>query len=229
MTLAPEPRLIFDVPGGQLALRATDLEVWAEHLDWCYRLMGIPRGGTIAAQDFGSSPISFLGSCLLIPGLETGVAERMDGRFICLDASPERVTLTPAVLAQLAVDALIVRSDVFGLLDAEIARKSPGGYPANLRLVVAIDENDTPIRGRAVWRHLLNVPASMLLAPECPVCGGFHLRSGYYEVGAKGVVRNLRLPGTTPCCLPFAEIVAPGGCSVAPGDFRIVYIGTARG
>lgn len=229
MLLAPEPRLSFDVPGGQLALGAADLEVWAEHLAWCYRFMGIPAGATIAAQDFGSSPISFLGSALLMPGLAAGIAERMDGRFICLDASPERVTLTPAVLAQLPVNVLIVRADVLGLLEAEVAKKLRGGFPPDLRLVITIGENDRPVPGHVAWRHLLNVPAGMLLAPECGSCGGFHLRNSFYEAAAGGEIRNLRLPSAASCHLEFAEIAAPGSCDVSPGDARIVYSGPGRG
>ena len=109
-------RLIFDVPDGRLCFADGDLDTWAEHLTWCYRLMGVEEGATIAVQDFGSSPLSFLGSALLMPGLARGVAERLGGRFVGLDASPERVTLTPAVLDQLAVDVLVVRSSVADLL-----------------------------------------------------------------------------------------------------------------
>jgi hypothetical protein len=227
MQLAPEPRLSFDVPNGRLTLSAVDLDLWAEHLAWCYGFMGVPHGATIAAQDFGSSPISFLGSRLLMPGLQAGVAERMDGRFICLDASAERVTLTSAVLAQLPVDALVVRADIVGLLEGEIARKSVGGFPSGQRLIVSMDENDVPVRDRAVWRHLLNVPASMLLAPECSTCGGFHLRPDFYEVRTNGEIRNLLMPEASPCSLPAAQIVASGECSVAPEDDCIVYFGTA--
>ncbi len=229
MPLAPEPRLSFDVPNGRLALGAADLELWAEHLAWCYGFMGIPHGATIAAQDFGSSPISFLGSALLMPGLDAGVAERMDGRFICLDASAERATLTPAVLAQLPVDALVVRAEVLGLLQAEVAKRSHIGFEPNYRLIVAIDENDRPVQGDAVWRHLLNVPASMLLAPECRACGGFHLREGFYEVSADGEIRNLRLSAASRCHLEYAENLALGRCAVAPGDACVTYSGPNGG
>src|SRR5271167_451039 len=115
--------LLFDVPGGRLAFGDGDLDIWAEHRTWCYRMMGIADGATIAVQDFGSSPISFLGSSLLMPGLQRGVAERIDGRFICLDASAERVTLTPALLSQLSVDALVIREDVIELLSAELRKR----------------------------------------------------------------------------------------------------------
>jgi hypothetical protein len=229
MLLAPEPRLYFDVPNGRLALCAVDLERWAEHLAWCYGFMGIAHGATIAAQDFGSSPISFLGSALLMPGLDAGIAERMEGRFICLDASGERTTLTPGVLAQLPVDALIVRADILGLLQAEIAKKSRSGIESGLRLIVTIDENDRPVQGRGVWRHLLNVPASMLLAPECPQCGHFHLRNGFYEVTTDGEIRNLRLSGAARCRLEHAEILVPGRCAMGPEDACVAYCEPNRG
>src|ERR1035437_4554165 len=117
------PYLLFDVPGGHLAFGDGDLDIWAEHLAWCYRMMGIPDGATIAVQDFGSSPISFLGSSLLMPGLQRGVAERIDGRFVCLSPPAGRVPLTPALLAQLAVDPLFIREDVLVLLSAELHKK----------------------------------------------------------------------------------------------------------
>ncbi len=218
MLLAHEPRLSFDVPNGRLTLSAADLELWAEHLAWCYAFMGVPRGATIAVQDFGSSPLSFLGSALLMPGLRAGIAERMDGRFICLDASAERVTLTPAVFAQLEVDALIVRADVLGLFRAEMAKKPHAGFGSEVRLVVAIGEDDRPDRGDGAWRHLLNVPSAMLLAPECPACGFFHLREGFYRADSDGGIRNLRLRDASRCHLEFAGILAPGSCAAAPGD-----------
>ena len=223
MQLAHEPRLSFAVPNGRLALSAADLELWAEHLAWCYGFMGVARCATIAAQDFGSSPLSFLGSALLMPGLRAGVAERMEGRFICLDASAERVTLTPALLAQLPVDALIVRADVLGLLQTEMAKKSRAGFGSNLRLIVAIGETDRPVRGAGVWRNLLNVPASMLMAPECPACHRFHLREGFYRAEPDGGIHNQRLLGVPRCHLQFAEILAPGSCAAAPGDACVAY------
>ncbi len=228
MQLAHEPRLSFDVPNGRLALSAADLELWAEHLAWCYSFMGVAHGATIAAQDFGGSPISFLGSALLMPGLRAGVAERMEGRFICLDASAERVTLTPAVLAQLPVDALVVRADVLGLLQTEMAKRSRAGF-GSLRLIVAIGESDRPVRGAGVWRHLLNVPASMLIAPQCPACRRFHLRDGFYRAEADGGIHNLRLLGVPRCHLQFAETLPPGSCAASPGDACVGYPESEKG
>ncbi len=55
-------RLSFDVPGGQLLFGDGDLDVWAEHLVWCYRMLGVEDGATIAVQDYGTSPLAFLSS-----------------------------------------------------------------------------------------------------------------------------------------------------------------------
>ena len=173
--------LFFDVPGGSLSFGNGDLDVWAEHLTWCYRMMGIPDGATIAAQDFGSSPISFLGSNLLMPGLRRGVAESIDGRFICLDASAERVTLTPALLAQLKVDALVVRDDIVELLAAELRKKgSVELAKQTMKTTIAVFGDEPPAHSptRAQpWRHLMHIERALLLAPECAQCGFFHLRS----------------------------------------------------
>src|SRR5208282_6082088 len=165
------PYLCFDVPGGRLAFGAGDLDIWAEHLAWCYRMMGIPDGATIAVQDFGSSPISFLGSSLLMPGLRRGVAERIDGRFICLDASAERVTLTPALLAQLKVDALVVRNDIVELLAAELRKKGSAEVATQaMKTTIVVFGDEPPALNPTVtqpWRHLMHVERALLLAPEC--------------------------------------------------------------
>ena len=212
--------LFFDVPGGSLSFRDGDLDVWAEHLTWCYRVMGIADGATIAAQDFGSSPISFLGSSLLMPGLRRGVAERIDGRFICLDASAERVTLTPSLLAQLKVDALVVRDDIVELLAAELRKKGSAKLAKQtMKMTIAVFSDEPPAHnptGAQPWRHLMHVERALLLAPECAQCGFFHLRSGFYEV--KGAtIRNLKL-ALPPYELPRGELIPAGNCSAGPDD-----------
>jgi len=215
--------LFFDVPGGSLSFGDGDLDVWAEHLTWCYRMMGIPDGATIAAQDFGSSPISFLGSSLLMPGLRRGVAERIDGRFICLDASAERVTLTPALLAQLKVDALVVRDDIVELLAAELRKKGSAELAKQtMKTTIAVFGDEPPAHSptRAQpWRHLMHVESALLLAPECAQCGFFHLRNGFYEV--KGVtIRNLK-HAVPPYELSRGDLIPAGRCAAGPDDWGI--------
>ncbi len=219
-------RLIFDVPDGRLCFADGDLDTWAEHLTWCYRLMGVEEGATIAVQDFGSSPLSFLGSALLMPRLARGVAERLGGRFVGLDASPERVTLTPAVLDQLAVDVLVVRSSVADLLHEMSQRAHRGVERRTTRTIVAF-RDDQPASVRAVpWRYLLQIESALLLAPECPSCRRFHLRAGFYAL-RDGVVRNSRLRSARPYRLQGAEVLEPGRCSAGPDDWYIRYPGRA--
>jgi hypothetical protein len=214
--------LIFDLPEGRLRFAEHDLDTWAEHLTWCYRLMGVADGATIAVQDFGTSPLAFLGSALLMPHLREGVAERLGGRFIGLDASPERVTLTPAVLSQVGVDVLVVRADVADLLSemSQRAGRAPDRLAARMIVVFGDDE---PFPVRAVpWRYLLHVEPALLLAPECPDCGLFHLRRGFYDV-KHDLVRNLRLGSARRHRLRQASILEPGHCGLSPDDWCIRY------
>jgi hypothetical protein len=226
----PTENLLFDVPGGRLAFGDGDLDIWAEHLAWCYRTMGIPDGATIAVQDFGSSPISFLGSSLLMPGLQRGVAERIEGRFICLDASAERVTLTPALLAQLAVDALVIREDVLELLSAELHKK---GFAALAQrpmktIVVFGDEPPALNPGRLrPSRHLMHVESALLLAPQCVKCECFHLREGFYQVDGR-IIRNLLLAAPA-YDLPRGEMFSPSHCAAGASDWCIGWSPRGRG
>ncbi len=222
--------LLFDLPGGRLAFAEGDLDTWAEHLTWCYRMMGIADGATIAVQDFGSSPISFLGSSLLMPGLQRGVAERIDGRFICLDASAERVTLTPALLSQLSVDALVIREDVIELLSAELRKREFVALAKRpmKTIVVFGDEPPSFNPGRpAPWRHLMHVESTLLLAPQCVKCDCFHFRQGFYAIDGR-TIRNLRLTAP-PCDLPRGELFPPSHCAAGIGDWCIGLSPRGRG
>lgn len=220
--------LFFDVPGGRLAFGDGDLDIWAEHLAWCYHMMGVGDGATVAVQDFGSSPISFLGSSLLMPGLRRGVAERIEGRFICLDASAERVTLTPALLAQLDVDALVIREDVLELLSAELDKK---GFTAlaqrTMKTIVVFGDEPAPCNpGRfQPSRHFMHVENALLLAPQCVKCDCFHLREGFYQVDGR-VIRNLRLAAPAHD-LSRGELFSPSHCAAGSGDWCIGW--SARG
>lgn len=214
--------LLFDLPGGRLAFAAGGLDIWAEHLTWCYRMMGIPDGATIAVQDFGSSPISFLGSSLLMPGLQRGVAERIDGRFICLDASAERVTLTPALLSQLTVDALVIREDVIELLSAELRKTEFVALAKRPMKTIVVFGDEPPAFNAArpdLWRHLMHVENTLLLAPQCVKCDCFHFREGFYEVDRR-IVRNLRMTAP-PYDLPPGELFPPSHCAAGIRDWSI--------
>jgi len=222
--------LSFDVPGGRLSFGSGELDGWAEHLTWCYRMLGVPDGATIAVQDFGSSPLSFLGSRLLMPWLDSGVAERMGGRFVCLDASTERITLTPALMTQLAIDALVIRRDVVELLEVELRKKGFAdlAHRAMKTIVVQGDEpHGADPAGSQAWARLLHVESALILAPECARCGCFHLRDGVYKVVGRQIY-NLRL-ATPPYELYNGAIFPPSRCDSENRDWCIHVSGRDRG
>ncbi len=213
--------LLLETPEGYLSFSEGDLDVWAEHLTWCYRMIGVSEGATVAVQDFGTSALSYLGSALLMPTLTAGVAERLGGRTICLDASSERVSLTPAVIKQLEPDVLVVRADVLGLL-LETCRGAGVDVVAETGMIgILAESEDRRIeRPSPHWRRLLHVEAALVLAPECQRCGHFHLREGLYELDG-GLIRNLRLACAEPYTLRGATEVVAGRCDAGSGDRRI--------
>ena len=217
-------RLIFDLPegGGRLSFAQGDLDQWAEHLTWCYRLLGVSDGVTMAVQDFGTSPLAFLGSALLMPTLHAGVAERLGARFLCLDASTEKVTLTPALLRQVAVDVLVVRHDVVDLLLAVSRQAGVEIDDARRTVVVALGRSSAAFRPGKNWRYLLAVETALLLAPKCARCDSFHLRAGFYEVH-DGRISNLRLPGAQSAVIAWLDPGAArrGGCDLGADDLLL--------
>jgi hypothetical protein len=157
-----------------------------------------------------------------MPGLRRGVAERIDGRFICLDASVERVTLTPALLAQLAVDALVIRDDIVELLAAELRKKGSAELATRAMKTIVVFGDEPPARSptRAQpWRHLMHVERALLIAPECADCGRFHLRGGFYEVEG-ATIRNLKL-AVPPYELSRGELIPAGRCAAGLDDSAI--------
>jgi hypothetical protein len=225
-----QPYLSFDVPGGRLDFGTGELDGWAEHLTWCYRMLGVEDGATIAVQDFGTSPLSFLGSRLLMPWLGAGIAERMGGRFICLDASAERITLTPALMTQLAIDALVIRRDVVELLEAELLKKGLGdlAHQAMKTIVVVNGEpHGVDSAGPQPWSRLLHIENALILAPECARCGCFHLREGVYEAAGRRI-HNLRI-AVPPYELHSGTIVPPSFCATGNRDWGIQFSDRARG
>lgn len=224
-TVLADAPVVFDVPGGTLRFGEGALDEWAQHLEWCYRVLGIEDGATIAVQDFGTSPLSYLGSSLLMPTLERGVAELMDARLISLDASAERVVITPDAIRQVEPDVLVVRGDVFGLLLDGAKRMGVNIARRVERIVVAVGEDTMPLPA-GEWERILHVERTLLLAPECPDCGCFHLREGVYRVD-DGEIHNLRLAGAQPCA-PRGMRVIEETCTRATGD-TLVRIGAQAG
>lgn len=220
-------RISIEVPGGELRFGDGDLDVWAEHLEWCYRLIGIGDGSTIAVQDFGTSPLAYLGSSLLMPTLTAGIDERLGAKLICLDASIERVVLTPEVIRQVSPDVLIVRAEVLGLL-LEGAKRSGVDLAAidGLTIVAAVAADSMPLPDGA-WRRLLHVESTLLLAPECIHCGNFHLREGVYSFSG-GRVENLLQNSAVASALPRLQEV-DGRCEHGPGDVLCRIAGSGQG
>lgn len=215
--LPENARLSFEVPGGRLLFGEHDLDFWAEHLTWCYRMLGVEDEATIAVQDYGTSPLAFLGSSSLMPHLERGVAERFRGRIICLDASRERVALTPALGEQVRIDVLVVRAEVLGLL-REIDARSGAGLLSRCRsLVVAVGSEPPPFAGVGGERYLLNVESGLLLAPQCPRCGRFHLRHGFYRLSGDRAV-NLHAGSVAAVRLRIVGRPRVGHCALGPKD-----------
>ncbi len=218
---AARPDVSFGVRDGRLTFGPGDLDDWAEHLAWCLELLGIGQGATIAVQDYGSSPLSFLASSLLTPTLANGVSERLEASVICLDASHDRVALTPSVLPQLRPTAILVLSDVAGLL-LDACRRAEvdliqGG--ATRPVLVMSGEHLRP-PGTGGWPVLLAIERAMILAPECPSCGHLHLRKGRYRVDGRRV-RAQGLRGARPYRLAGGEPIGDGDCPREPADPRI--------
>ena len=215
------PLLTFDVPQGRLEFSAGDLDVWAEHLSWCLTMQGVRQGVTVAVQDFGSSPLSFLGSALLMPDLKQGLAERLQGRFIGLDASAERVALTSGVLSQADPDILIVRGAVLPLLLQMVANAGMDLEREGRMIVVAFDRHPPQLPENGRWHELWHVESSLLLAPKCPDCRCFHLRERCYAIAGDRIAnRHLDVP-TLPLP-PGARIVARQ-CAVGEQDRLIRF------
>ena len=212
----------FALPDGRLDLHARELDRWAEHLTAVYRALGVQEGAGIGIVDFGSSPVAFLASRLITAGLERGVAERLPGTVICLDASRERVALVPSILQQVQIDVLVVRSEVVPLLVA-ILRDSGEAIAARLPLVtVDLDarawEQPLPSPG---WRRLLVVERSLLIAPECGACRSFHLDPDRYRVDVERA--TVSAAGTDlHQTLPARARLVRGGCADEPGSWRIL-------
>ncbi len=206
----------FEVPGGELRFGEGDLDAWAEHLVWCYSLLGVAEGSTIAVQDFGTSPLAYLGSDLLMPSLERGVAERMGARIICLDASPERIVLTPEVVRQVKPDVLIVRADVLGLLLEGSKRSGLDLASVGGMTIVAACDISAPPLPPGPWQRLLHVEPSLLLAPQCTLCGSYHLREGVYRAH-DGHIVNLLHPDAALCEAPGLRVTGET-CSLGPND-----------
>lgn len=210
-------RLSFDVPNGRLLFGENDLDIWAEHLAWCYRVLGVEDGATIAVQDYGTSPLAFLGSSSLMPHLQSGVAERLHGRIVCLDASPERVALTPALADQVQIDVLVVRAEVLGLLREVDERGGAHLLSRCPSLIVAIDGAAPRVECGRTPRYLLNIESALLLAPECLRCHHFHLRHGVYRRAGDRVV-NLLAPSTKSVRLATVGRPRVGECPLGPQD-----------
>jgi hypothetical protein len=210
-----EITLSFNLPDSQLTLSGADLDYWAEHLTWCLGLAGVGADATIGVVDYGTSPVAFLGSALLTPMLDAGVAERLPGRVICLDASRERVALVPSILRQLHLDVLIVRQEVMPALITYCREADQG-----LEDILIITTQDTNTREPSVLirssRRLLVAESAMLMAPECAHCAKLHLRHSHYAPGPNGSVVTLR--GGSQTSLPHGIRVLEQKCSQSPQD-----------
>src|SRR5208283_3965326 len=137
-------------------------------------------------------------------------------------------TLTPALLAQLDVDALVIREDVLELLSAELDKR---GFAAlaqrTMKTIVVFGDEPAPFNpGRfQPSRHFMHVESALLLAPQCVKCDCFHLREGFYQVDGR-MIRNLRLAAPA-YGLSRGELFSPSHCAAGSGDWCIGW--SARG
>jgi len=221
-----EAEILFAQPTGyDLRLATGCLDGLADHLTWCYRFLGVEPGASIGVLDFGASPVSYLGSRFLTPCLDRGVAERLPGRMICLDASRERVAMLPALLPQFELDVLVVRDEIRPL----VVRVCEGAG-VDLGDMLLIDTMGFRSRGSATdpsaWRRLLIVEETMLMAPECPQCGSLHVADARYQVNTES--QSIATRGTTlEQALPSTVKLRQDRCPVGPEDW-LVSLGTER-
>lgn len=195
------------------------LDRWAEHLTWCYRMLGVRDGASIGVVDFGVSPVGFLGSRFLTPGLEQGVAERLAGTTICLDASWERVTLVPSVLGQFPINVLVVRNEVRPLLETTCR---DAGVELERLLLIDVVGLSPRAWGAAspAWKRLLVIEAAMLMAPQCDGCGAMHLAASRYDVDPETrTVTAVALSLTQ--AVPAGFVLEEPGCELGPADWLL--------
>jgi hypothetical protein len=220
--MTTNPVISFALPDGQLRFGIGDLDPWAEHLTWCFNFLGVRSGATIGVLDFGASPVSFLGSRLLTPGLVSGVAERLPATVICLDGSRERVALVPRILDQVSFDVLVVRDELRTFL-LETCRDDG----VRLDDFLLISTLGTGLRGWDQpwilgWRRIVVAEATMLLAPECNHCRAFHIRGARYSVDP--VERTITALGTQwHQALPDRANLVLNACSLARDEWIVSF------
>ena len=205
----------FDYPEGTLWLREEDLDFWAEHCTWCLRALGVEDGAMIGIEDYGTSPLSYLSSSLFMP-LGEGFADRLRGSAVCVDASHQRVAMTVGLVGLLPVDTLIVRSEVAAVV-LDSARREGVLLEQRVKRLVQTLDGLPPGGFDPRFGYLLVGEASLLIAPYCRTCGGFHLRDGYYDVEGRSV-HNRKHPGAPAWEAPTGAETAPGACRDRPHD-----------
>lgn len=212
-------RFAVDYPGGVVWWDDLSVARWSEHIAWAMRLLDVRESGLVAVADFGTSPLSFLGSSLTMP-IQQGWSERMDNAFLCIDASHQRLAVVAGLFEQLPITTLIVRGQALLPLDDLCRRNGVVLEKTQVQVIVTLDRAPAPNMVRPGFDYLIVDEPSLTIAPVCRHCGHAHLRRNRYRY-ADGLVHNLAQDGLTTWDAPETSGVAPGHCEHGHGDIRL--------
>jgi hypothetical protein len=216
-------RFATDYPGGMVWWNDLSVARWGEHIAWAMRLLEAREPGLFAVADYGSSPLSLLGSSLTMP-IDQGWTERMGSSFLCLDASHQRLAVVPGLFGQLPISTLIVRGQALLPLDDLCRRNGVVLEKTGVQVIVTLDRAPAPNMIRAGFDYLLVDEASLLIAPVCRRCGHAHLRRNHYRVEAD-TLHNVVQDGLAGWELPSGISVAAGACAAGHGDGLLAVAG----
>lgn len=212
-------RFAVDYPGGVVWWDDLSVARWTEHIAWALRHLGVRESGLVAVADYGTSPLSFLGSSLTMP-IQQGWSERMDNAFLCIDASHQRLAVVPGLFEQLPITTLIVRGQALLPLDDLCRRNGVVLEKSGVHVIVTLDRAPAPNMVRPGFDYLIVDEPSLTIAPVCRQCGHAHLRRNRYD-HAGGQVRNRAQDGLASWDVPEAAVPAAGACPEGHGDIRL--------
>lgn len=212
-----------DHAGGTVWWDDSAAERWSEHIAWAMRQLEVPESGLVAVADYGTSPLSFLGSSLTMP-IPRGWTERMDNGFICIDCSHQRLAVVPGLFGQLPITALVVRGQALLPLDDLCRRNGVVLEKTGVRVIVTLDGRLPPNAVRPGFDYLVMDEASLTIAPVCRQCGHAHLRRNHYA-WHEGRVSNLMQADLAAWDAPDDAPPVIGGCDRGLGDMRLAIPG----
>lgn len=212
-------RFAVDYPGGVVWWDDLSVARWSEHIAWALRQLDVRESGLVAVADFGTSPLSFLGSSLTMP-IQQGWSERMDNAFLCIDASHQRLAVVPGLFEQLPITTLIVRGQALLPLDDLCRRSGVMLEKSSAQVIVTLDRPPAPNMVRPGFDYLIVDEPSLTIAPVCRHCGHAHLRRNRYA-WVDGSVHNRVQEGLASWDLPDGMEPVDGACPEGLGDLRL--------